>query len=184
MESDKTEIVDFSGEKFSKFKIPCWIIFVIGPLLALFNVYLMIKSPESSVPTLISIGIILIFVLYYYYVVTKSPGTLRKVSISYEEIIVTLPEKPQFIIQWSEFDKIEVKLRKLSLKPFNVYHFYFFNEKTEKKFTINLNDLPKAKIIEILKVIREYAYTLNKEFNAIREVEVSGVYFIEDLEIN
>jgi len=39
MESEKTDIFDFSGEKFSKFTMPCWIIFVIVPSMAIFNIY-------------------------------------------------------------------------------------------------------------------------------------------------
>ena len=184
MESDKTEIIDFSGEKFNKFEIPCWIVIVIVPTVAIFNIYLMIMIPGSSLATLLSIGLILIFIFYYYYVATKSPGKLRKVSISYEEIVVTLPHKPQFHINWSEFEKIEVKLKKLSLKPFNVYYFHFFTDTEEKKFTLSLNDFHKSKIIETMKILREHAFILKKEFCAVRETEVSGVHFIEDLEIN
>ncbi|MBY8989756.1 MAG: hypothetical protein KGD58_03295 [Candidatus Lokiarchaeota archaeon] len=184
MESEKIEIIDFSGERFNNFRMPCWIIIVFITALAIFNIYLMITTPESPLATLLSIGLILIFVLYYYYVATRSPGKLRKVSISYEEIEVTLPHKPQFLIQWSEFEKIEVKLKKLRLKPFNVYYFHFFNHTTEKKFTLTLNDFHKSKIIEILKLLRERAFILKKEFVAIKETQVSGIHFIEDFEIN
>lgn len=184
MENDKTEIIDFSGEKFNNFTMPCWFIIVVIPALAIFNIYLMITTPDSPLATLLSIGLILIFVLYYYYVATKSPGKLRKVSISYEEIEVTLPQKPQFLIQWSEFEKIEVKLKNLRLKPFNVYYFHFFNHTTEKKFTLTLDDFHKSKILEILKLLRERAFILKKEFVAIKETQVSGVHFIEDFEIN
>lgn len=184
MDSDKKEVIDFSGEKFTNFAIPCWIVIFIVPALAIFDFYLMIQTPDSPLATLISISLILIFIFYYYYVATKSPGKLRKVSISYEEIIVTVPQKPQFLINWSEFEKIEVKLKILNLKPFSVYHFHFCNDTTEKDFTLSLNDFHKSKINEILKILREHAFIMNKEFIALRETEVSGVNFIEDLEIN
>ena len=184
MESEKTEIIDFSGEKFHNFTIPCWVVIVLVPLLAILDTYLMIKFPESPLAILLSIVLILIFILYYYYVATKSPGKLRKFSISYEEIVFELPYRPQYTINWSEFEKIEVKLKILKLKPFNVYHFRFINERTEKKIIISLNDFHKSKIINILKILKEHAFMMNKEFSAIKESEVSGVHFMEDLEIS
>ncbi len=87
------------------------------------------------------------------------------------------------LIYWSEFEKIEVRLKKIELKPFNIYFFHFFNHNTEKKVSISLDDFHKDKIIEILKVLREYAFTMKKEFRAVKETNILGVYLIEDLEI-
>ncbi|MFX1278906.1 MAG: hypothetical protein ACFFA3_05775 [Promethearchaeota archaeon] len=184
MESEKTEIIDFSGEKFHNFTMPCWIVMILVPVLAILDTYLMIRFPESPLAILLSLSLIGIFIIYYYYVATKSPGKLRKVSISYDEIVFELPHRPQYTIFWSECEKIEIKLKKLGLKPFDVYHFRFINDKADKKIILSLNDFHKSKITDILKIIKEHAYIMNKEFSAIKESEVSGVHFIEDLEIN
>ncbi|MFX1425080.1 MAG: hypothetical protein ACFFBE_01410 [Promethearchaeota archaeon] len=184
MESEKTNIVDFSGEKFHNFTVPCWVVMILVPILAILDSYLMIKFPESPFALLISLILVFIFILYYYNVATKSPGKLRKFSISCEEIVFELPHRPQYTIHWSEFEKVEVKLRELRLKPFNVYYFRFINDRIEKKFTLSLNDFHKSKIIDIVKILREYAFMMNKDFSAVKESEVSGVHFIEDLEIN
>jgi hypothetical protein len=184
MESEKTEIIDFSGEKFNNLTMPCWIVMILVPILAILDAYLMIRFPESPLAILLSLILIGIFIIYFYYVATKSPGKLRKVSISYDEIVFELPHRPQYTIFWSEFEKIEVKLRKLQLKPFYVYHFRFINDKEAKKIILSLNDFHKSKITDILKTIKEHAYIMNKEFSAIKESEVLGVHLIEDLEIN
>jgi len=182
MESEKTDIFDFSGEKFSKFTIPCWIILVIVSSMAILNMFFMIKFPQSQIITYLSIALIIIFILYYYYVATKSPGKLRKFSISSESIEVLLPNKPIFLIYWPEFEKIEVRLKKIEFKPFNVYYFHFLHHNAEKNVSVNLDDFHRDKIIEFLKVLREFAFTMKKEFSAVKETNISGVYLVEDLE--
>jgi hypothetical protein len=184
MESEKTDIVDFSGEKFHNFTVPCGVVMALVLILAILDTYLMIKFPESPFAILISLTLVFIFILYYYNVATKSPGKLRKFSISYEKIVFELPHRPHYTIYWSEFEKIEVKLKELRLKPFHVYHFRFINDRAEKKINLSLNDFHKSKIIDIVKILREHAFIMNKEFSTVKESEVSGVHFIEDLEIS
>ena len=182
MECEKTDIFDFSGEKFNKFTIPCWIVLVITTSMAILTMFFMVKFPESHIVTLLSIALIIFFILYYYYVVSKSPGKLRKFSISSESIEVLLPYKLKFLIYWSEFEKIEVRLKIIELKPFHVYYFHFLNHSTEKKVSVSLDDFHRDKIIEFLKILREYAFIMKKEFNAVKETNISGVYLVEDLE--
>jgi len=182
MEREKTEIIDFSGEKFSNFAMPCWFIMVIVLSIAILNMFFMFKFPRSQIATLLSIALVIIFILYYYYVATKSPGKLRKFSISSEGIEVLLPHKPKFLIYWSGFEKIEVRLMKIGLKPFDIYFFHFFNHNTEKKVSVSLDDFHRDKIIEFLKVLREYAFVMRKEFSAVKQTNISGVYLVEDLE--
>lgn len=181
MQSERIEIVDFSGEKFSNFTMPCWVIIVVIPIIAILDAYLMIVYPESPYAIILSIALISIFIFYYFSVATKSPGKLRKFSISREDIEVTLPYTPLFIVNWTEFERIEITLKKLELKPFNVYQFQFIGNKSEKKVIISLLDFHKEKLNEIVQVLRKYAIVMKKEFSAVKETNVSGVYLVEEL---
>ena len=94
MESERPEIVDFSGEKFSNFSISCWVIIDVVSIIAILETYFIIVFPGSSVVLLLSIALIFVFIIYYYYVVTKSPGKLRRFSILTQDIEFTFPYKP------------------------------------------------------------------------------------------
>ncbi|MFW9879961.1 MAG: hypothetical protein ACFFG0_43360 [Candidatus Thorarchaeota archaeon] len=183
MESEKTEIIDFSGEKFNKFTVPFWIVAIFIFSMSILNILFIVIFPESQTTIYFSIVLIVIFILYYYFIVSNSPGKLRKFSISNECIEVLLPNKPKFSIYWSEFEKVEVRLKIIEFKPFYVYHIYFLHQNSEKKLSVSLDDFHRAKIIEFLKIIREYAYSTKKEFIAVKETNISGVYLVEDLEI-
>ena len=183
MESEKKEIFDFSGEKFNKLTIPCWSIFVIVLLIAGLNLFLMVLFPESQIATYISVGLIVIFILYFFYIATKSPGKLRKFSISRKNIKILLPYKPEFLIYWIDFEKIEIRLKIFEFKPFLIYNLHFLSHNSEKKVSISLNDFHKDKIIEFLRILRKYAHIMEKEFIAVKETNISGIYFVEDLVI-
>ncbi|MHA2006360.1 MAG: hypothetical protein ACXABO_09065 [Promethearchaeota archaeon] len=184
MGSERIEIVDFSGEKFSNLSIPCWVITVIVSIIVILEIYLTIMFPGSNTILLLSIGLIFVFILYFFYVINKSPGKLRRFSISTQDIEFTLPYNPQIIISWSDFEKIEVKLKEIDIKPFYVYHFHFLCRDSEKKVIISLLDFHKEKITEILKILKKHALLMKKEFSAVKETSVSGVYLIEELEIS
>jgi len=181
MLSERTEIVDFSGEKLSSFIIPRWVITVVVPLIVILNVIFFIFNPKSPYTMLLSIILISIFILYYYSVITKSLGKLRKFSISQKDIEIILPDSPLFIVSWSEFEKIQITLKILELKPFIVYKFRFIGKTSEKKVTLSLLDFHKEKINEILKVLNKFAVLMEKSFSVVKETNISGVYFIEDI---
>ena len=184
IKSDRVEVIDFSGEKFSKYSIPCSVLLLLIFLLAVINVTLMFLFPRSLISTLMSLGIIAIFVLYYYYVATKNPGKIRKFSISSEEIELSVPDSPLFLIQCKEFDKIEVKLKSFNFKPYLKCGFHFINEQSEKKtFNFTLYDFPKKKVDHILILTKNYAEKLGKVFTAVKEKEISGIYQVENLNI-
>ena len=69
----------------------------------------------------------------------------------------------------------------MELKPFNVYQFQFIGNKSEKKVIISLLDFHKEKLNEIVQVLRKYAIVMKKEFSAVKETNVSGVYLVEEL---
>jgi hypothetical protein len=184
MERDKTEIVDFSGEKFSTISVPSWIPVVSVSTLAIINVFLMFLLPGSPIPTLISIGLIGIFIYYYFLVATKHPGKLRRFSISDEGIEIIFPDKPQFNIEWAEFDSIEVEQKKIDLKPYLFYQFCFRNSESEKKVALSLSDFHNDKIFEILRILKEHAIVKNKNFKAVKETGISGIYLVADLDIH
>lgn len=181
MQSERIEIVDFSGEKFSKYTMPCWVIFLTIPIIAILDAYFMMVNPESPYAIILSIALITIFIFYYSTVATKSPGKLRIFSISREDIEITLPYTPLFIVNWTEFERIEITLKKLELKPFIVYRFQFLGKESEKKVIISLLDFHKEKLEEIVQILRKYAILMKKDFSAVKETNVSGVYLVEDL---
>lgn len=181
MESEKTEIIDFSGEKFNKFTIPCWVVIVVIPFIAIIDAILMVAFPESPYAIILSLILISIFILYYYSVATKSPGKLRKFTISERGIEISLPHTPLFLVDWTEIKRIEIILNKLELKPYNVYRFKFIGKNSEKKVRLSLYDFHKAKIEEIINSLKKNSDFMEKEFSAVKETKVSGVYIVEDL---
>jgi len=180
MQNERTEIVDFSGEKFGIFTIPRWIVNVVVSLIIILDVIFFIINPKSPYTILLSIVLISILILYCYSDITKSPGKLRKFSISLDEIEVTLPDSPLFIVNWSEFEKIQITIKMLELKPFNVYKFHFIGKNSEKKVTLSLLDFHKEKVNEILKALNKFALLMEKKISVVKETNVSGVNFIED----
>ena len=147
IESDKIEVVDFSGEKFSKFSIPCSVVLILVFLLTVSNLILTVLFSGSLISTLLSLGIIAIFVLYFYFIATKSLGKMRLFSISTKEIEFSIPNIPIFQILWVEFDKIEIKLKSFHFEPYSRYYFHFFQDQIERTFDISLWDFPKKKLI-------------------------------------
>lgn len=183
IESDKIEVVDFSGEDFSKFSFPCSVLLFFVFILAILNITLMILFPSSLIITFISLGIIAVFVLYFYFVTTKNLGKIRRFSISSEEIEISIPDIPTFQIFWAEFDKIEIKVISFNFKPFLKYSFHLIKDKSEKTFSFSLWDFPKKKADYILVLTKNYAGKLGKVFTAVKEKEISGIYQVENLNI-
>jgi hypothetical protein len=120
MNSRKTEITDISGEEFSKFSVPCWLIILLIVVLAMIDMYFIITFPTSAIGPLLSAILIGVFIVYYFYVASKSTGKLRKISISDEEIEIVLPNEPHFIIKWDDFEEIKVILNEIELRPYLV----------------------------------------------------------------
>ena len=183
MELEKDEVIDFSGEKFNRFSIPCSVGLLIMFIVAVVNGIIMITFPGSFISIYISLGIIVVFVLYYSYILTQNPGKIRKFSISAEEIEITLPDFPIFIIKWNEFEKIEIMMRKLEFKPYCRYEFHFINKDSDKMLDVNLFHFHKEKIDQILRLLKDYSNRMNKEFRAVQETIVSGIIEVKDLEI-
>ncbi len=71
MQSERIEIVDFSGETLSIFTMPCWVVIVVVPLIVILDVIIFIIYPESPYATLLSIVLISIFIFYCNSVVTN-----------------------------------------------------------------------------------------------------------------
>lgn len=180
MESDKVDIIDFSGEKFNKISIPCPVSLALIVLLVLLNSFLLI--PGTSISVFVSLIIFFICGLFYYSIVTKNPG-IRKFSISTEEIEIFIPNIPIFLIHWSEFKKIEIKLKQLNSEPFSVYGLHFINQDSERAFNLSLSEFHKEKLDQILLLLKEYARRMRKEFTAVKETIISGVYLVEKLDI-
>jgi hypothetical protein len=179
MQSERTEIVDFSGEKFSLFTVPCGVSLTVILIIISVLTYLSIMYPGFLSAILFTIIIFSIFILYYYSVATKSLGKLRRFSISYENIELTLPYTFPFFVKWSEFEKIEIALIKLEMKPFNAFRFKFIGNNSEKEVTISPLDFHREKINEIIKIVGEYVVLMDKKFSIIKETNVSGVFIRE-----
>lgn len=182
MESDKVDIIDFSGEKFNKISIPCPVSLALIVLLVLLNSFLFISFPGTFISVFVSLIIFFICGLFYYSIVTKNPG-IRKFSISTEEIEIFIPNIPIFLIHWSEFKKIEIKLIQLNSEPFSIYELHFINQDSERAFNLSLSEFHKEKLDQILLLLKEYARRMRKEFTAVKETMISGVYLVEKLDI-
>ncbi|MFX1418386.1 MAG: hypothetical protein ACFE9N_05640 [Promethearchaeota archaeon] len=183
MEQEKDEVIDFSGEKFSSFSIPCSVGLFIMFFAAIINLIIMVAFPGTFLSLYISLGIIIVFVLYYSYILTQNPGKIRKFSISIEEIEVILPNIPIFSIKWTDFEKIEIRMKKLEIKPFLRYEIHFKKERSDETLDINLFHFHKEKIDQILVLLKDYSSTMKKEFKAVQETIVSGIIEVEDLKI-
>lgn len=182
MESDKVDIIDFSGEKFNKISIPCSVSLFLIVLLALLNLLLIFLFPWTFISVFMSLIILFIYGLYYYYVLSKNPG-IRKFSISIEKIEIAIPKLPAFLIYWSEFNKIEIKLKKFNFKPFYIYELHFIHQDYDRSFNLSLSEFPKEKIDQILLLLKNHAKRKGKQFTAVKETWVSGVYLVENLKI-
>lgn len=182
MKSDEVEIVDFSGEKFNKISIPCSVSLVLICLLASLNIVFMVLFPGNIISIGASLIIICIIGLYYSYNLTKNPG-IRKFSISNEKIEILIPKTPIFLIYWSEFNKLEIKLRKLNYKPFYIYELHFIHQKSDRTFKLSLLEFPKEKIDQILRLLKDYSKKIGKQFTALKETNISGIVLVENLKI-
>ncbi|MFX0105481.1 MAG: hypothetical protein ACFE75_08320 [Candidatus Hodarchaeota archaeon] len=180
MESDKVNIIDYSGEQFNKISIPYPFFLVLIVTLVLINIFLLI--PGSFISVFVSLIILFLCGIFYYYNVIKNPG-IRKFSISMEEIEINIPNMPFFIIYWSEFKKIEIKLIELNSKPFTLYEVHFINHNSERVFKLSLSEFHKEKLDQILLLLKEYAKKMKKEFSAVKETMISGVYLVENLDL-
>ncbi|MFW9999357.1 MAG: hypothetical protein ACFE9Q_07930 [Candidatus Hodarchaeota archaeon] len=183
MESDKVEIIDFSGEKFTKISIPCSANLVLILIFVTLNIFLPFLFPGSLISIFLSLIILCIYCIYYSYTLTKNPG-IRKFSISLEEIEIIIPQMPAFLISRSEFKKLEIRLRKLDIKPFLIYTLHFINSDSERTVKISLSEFSKEKIEQILKLLKIYVKRMGKEFIAVKETWVSGVLLVENLKID
>ena len=183
MELEKDEIIDFSGEKFSRFSIPCSLGLFIMLFVAIVNLIIMVTFPGSFYSIYISLGIIVVFVLYYSYILTQNPGKIRKFSISEEEIEIILPNIPIFVIKWTDFEQVEIRMKKLEFKPFYRYEFHFKNNDSDELIDLNLFHFHKEKIDQMLQLLKDYSKRMNKEFSAVQETIISGIIEVKDLKI-
>lgn len=182
MVSDKIEIIDFSGEDFSLISIPCSVSLPITCFLVILNTIFMVSFPGSPITIILSLFLIMIMVFYFVSWV-NNPAKLRKFSISEVSIEITLPHVSRFHKFWSEFDKIEVRLKYLDIKPYRAYELYFIRDNSEDCFIISLLDFHKEKIKEILLLLKDYSQRMNKTFSAVKERMISGIVEVEDLNI-
>ena len=104
-------------------------------------------------------------------------------SISDKEIEFFFPKISYFRISWPEFKKIEIILKKFDIKPFHIYEINFIGKDSQKNFSFSLSDFQREKIEKILFYLKEYARKMRKNFRAVKEIEVSGVIIVEDLEV-
>ncbi|TFG24957.1 MAG: hypothetical protein EU533_01585 [Promethearchaeota archaeon] len=126
---------------------------------------------------------ILIIIILFISSSLSTRGMLRKFSISNLAIEFFLPSQDQFTIYWNDFNKINVTLKILDIKPFNIYNIKFIGGAQEKVINIGLQDFQKEKLKEILNLLKFHAKIHKKQFKATKEKIVSGIYIVEDLDI-
>ena len=176
MASDKIEIIDFSGEKFSLISIPCSVSLSITCLLVILNGIFMVAFPGSFITIILSLFLILIMLLYFINWVNNS-AKLRKFSISEDIIEITLPHVSRFHKYWSEFDKIEITKRTsqtgailpgtIIIGPRFVYFNLIFTGKDFKQayeFESG-KDFKRSSRKKLVFALEEYAEKKNKEYH-------------------
>ena len=95
-EEAKFEIIDFSGEKMSLFKLQFSIVMLICIVIAVIGLFFYFIFFPSLIALFISIGIIL--VVFLYTVTAGNQGMLRKFTIYESMIEILLPTRDPFII--------------------------------------------------------------------------------------
>ncbi|MFW9936137.1 MAG: hypothetical protein ACFFD5_00665 [Candidatus Thorarchaeota archaeon] len=179
-DTEKIEIID-KTEKNSRLtpllNIFCsiFVIILAGMGFILFLIY-----PYSLMGFFISLFTISIMMMYLFYQ-SKSKGIIRKFTLTPLDIEFLMPNKPYFHIKWSEFDKIEIILKKLEIKPFEVYELHFIKNDSKRIFKFSILDFNKANSSQILYLLKTYAKINNKEFKAQKERLISGIVLVEDL---
>ncbi len=182
MEPKKIEIIDYSGENFNLLSFSCSTFFIIIVILAIVNGIIAFFFPQLFIGISLGSFILIIFILICYYIF-KSPSKIRMFSISDKEIEFFFPKISYFRISWPEFKKIEIILKKFDIKPFHIYEINFIGKDSQKNFSFSLSDFQREKIEKILFYLKEYARKMRKNFRAVKEIEVSGVIIVEDLEV-
>ncbi len=180
---DGVEIIDFCGEEFNKRSLPCSVGLLIMLLIAIINMIIMVIYPGTYTSLYISLAIIAGFVLYYSYIIAQNPGKIRKFTICTEDIELVLPNISCFKIKWTEFKKLEIRMRKFNYKPYCIYELHFINLDTDKVVKLSLSDFHKVKIEEIMVLLKNFSKIMKKEFLAVRETNISGIIQVEQLKI-
>jgi hypothetical protein len=179
-EKEKIEIIDYGASKISPFLNALCSIFVI--ILSGTGFILFLLYPYSFTGFFISLFTISIVIIYLFYQ-TRSKGIIRKFTLSYLDIEFLMPNKAPFYILWSDIDKIEITLKVIDIKPFEVYELNFFKGSNKKTFKFNIFEFSKLNSSQILFLLKAYAKTYKKEFKAQKEELISGVVLVEDLKI-
>lgn len=182
-EPDRVEVIDFIGEEFNKRSVPCSVGLLIMLTVALVNLFLMVFFPGTYISLYVSLIIIGGFVLYYSFILTQNPGKIRKFSISVENIEIILPNISFFRIKWSEFEKLEIRMRKFNYKPYYQYELHFMNRDFDKVVKLSLLDFHKVKVDQILVLLKNFSKIMKKEFAAVKVTNISGIIQVENFKI-
>ncbi len=179
-EEARFEIIDFSGEKMSLFTLQCSTVMLICIVLALIGFVSYIVFYPSIIALFISIGIIIVFLIY---TSMSENGMLRKFTISESTIEILLPRRDPFAIKWSQIDEIKVRLINLNVNPFQFYEITFSGEKKQSKINFDFKDFKRENLLKILKTLKIETIGRNKKFSATKEEIVSGIFLVDDLDI-
>ncbi|MFX1298433.1 MAG: hypothetical protein ACFFD2_26705 [Promethearchaeota archaeon] len=182
-EPDEVEVIDFFGQKFNKRSVPCSVLFLIMLITAIVNIFIMVLYPETYFSVYISLIVFAGFVLYYSYVVKKNPGKIRKFSISKEDIEFIIPNSVPFRINWSEFEKLEIRKKEFNYRPYYRYEFHFIYNDSDKVVNVSLLDFQKKNLDKILALIKNSAKIMKKDFAAVKETNISGIVLLENFKI-
>ncbi len=154
--------------------IGCFIFFMIWVTIMMF-----IKPPENIDPNLTPILALIIWIVIgisfiCFYAILEGFTKPRRFKITRDKIIFETPYKPIFKIQWSEFDKIHIDTKRLSdypgvYGPTTHFIFNFIKEDSKRVYVLLVNkDFHKRTIIpEILRSIKQFASTMDKELRFI-----------------
>lgn len=182
-EEAKFEIIDFSGEKMIPINLRFSTVILICAAMAIIGFYFFLVSYSSLIALFISVGIIVVFLIYGCITISGNQGMLRKFTISESKIEILLPREDPTIIEWSQIDEIKVRLIILKVSPFQFYEITFLGENIQSKINFNLKDFKRENLEKILNMLKIESISRRKIFSATKEKIASGIFLVEDLDI-
>ena len=141
--------------------------------MAIISIFAVIKYEIIRALVVISIIWIILgpFAIWMYIKIARGTPELRKFYISDKIIKILIPPRPLFQVEWSNFDKIEVKLQpylKVSYKNLkkyiNIHELNFVGKNYHQSFKILEGRDFNFKFLEIFNLLEKYALKMNKEF--------------------
>ena len=162
--SHEVKIVDkMQGQQICS--IFCIVMLVVFMILVSIGGYREVEYPKSLLMLAI-IWIIVIPFVFLAFALLKGIGQTRSCTVSTDTILILVPKKFDFSIQWAEIESIQVERRSIQRMRYRdvFYDFHFQGKFEEQLLTLRNDHFTKRKIYQIIDLIEMFAQRLNKPF--------------------